>query len=113
MRTDSTHLSGDALNMARGYIQKTFGDKYLPEKPNFFSSSNKSAQEAHEAIRPTSALRTPAHVARFLSDDERKLYDLVWKRAVASQMIPATLNTAKPPSTTAGTRPSSFAIVPA
>jgi DNA topoisomerase-1 len=53
MRTDSTHLSGDALTMARGYIGKQFGDRYLPEKPNFFASSNKSAQEAHEAIRPT------------------------------------------------------------
>src|SRR3546814_8900102 len=56
-------------------------------------TKSKNAQEAHEAVRPTSALRTPAQVARFLSDDERRLYELVWKRAVASQMVPATLNT--------------------
>ncbi len=65
----------------------------MPDKPNFYTTKSKNAQEAHEAVRPTSALRTPAQIARYLSDDERKLYDLVWKRAVASQMIPATLNT--------------------
>src|SRR5690606_20839774 len=54
MRTDSTHLSGAALSMVRDYIARNFGDRYLPEKPNFFTSSNKAAQEAHEAIRPTS-----------------------------------------------------------
>ena len=58
-----------------------------------FQTKSKNAQEAHEAIRPTSALRTPAQVARFLSDDERRLYELIWKRAVASQMQHATLNT--------------------
>src|SRR6185437_11926672 len=59
MRTDSTNLSAEALNMARTYIKSEFGDKYLPEKPNFYSSSNKSAQEAHEAIRPTDANMSP------------------------------------------------------
>src|SRR3546814_4856876 len=63
------------------------------DKPIFYTTNSKNAQEAHEAVPPTSALRTPAQVARFLSDDERRLYELVLKRAVASQMVPATLNT--------------------
>ena len=87
MRTDSVSLSQDALSEIRDVIARDFGTASLPDKPNFYQTKSKNAQEAHEAIRPTSALRTPAHVARFLSDDERKLYDLVWKRAVASQMI--------------------------
>jgi DNA topoisomerase-1 len=93
MRTDSTHLSGEALSELRDVIARDFGTQALPDKPNFYKTKSKNAQEAHEAIRPTSALRTPASVARFLADDERRLYELVWKRAVASQMVPATLNT--------------------
>ncbi|HEY0310334.1 MAG TPA: DNA topoisomerase I [Luteimonas sp.] len=93
MRTDSVHLSGEALSEIRDVIARDFGTASLPDKPNFYTTKSKNAQEAHEAVRPTSALRTPAQVARFLSDDERRLYELVWKRAVASQMIPATLNT--------------------
>ena len=93
MRTDSVSLSQDALKDIRDVIARDFGTDALPDKPNFYQTKSKNAQEAHEAVRPTSALRTPAQVARFLSDDERKLYDLIWKRAVASQMIPATLNT--------------------
>jgi DNA topoisomerase-1 len=89
MRTDSTHLSGDALSMARGFIQKQFGDRYLPEKPNFYSSSNKSAQEAHEAIRPTDAALTPEAAHAKLGADESKLYALIWRRFVACQMPPA------------------------
>ncbi len=89
MRTDSTHLSKEALDMARAYVAKNFGDKYLPEKPNFFSSSNKDAQEAHEGIRPTSADLSPAKVRRALNDDQFKLYSLIWERFVASQMVPA------------------------
>jgi DNA topoisomerase-1 len=89
MRTDSTHLSADALTMARGYIKSTFGDKYLPEKPNFFSSSNKTAQEAHEAVRPTDANFTPANAHAKLSPDDYKLYQLIWNRFVACQMPPA------------------------
>ncbi|HZZ42208.1 MAG TPA: type I DNA topoisomerase [Tepidisphaeraceae bacterium] len=89
MRTDSTHLSGDALTMVRSYIGKTFGDKYLPEKPNFFSSSNKSAQEAHEAIRPTDAGMSSREASAKLSPDEFKLYQLIWNRFVACQMPPA------------------------
>ena len=89
MRTDSTNLSGDALNMARAYISTTFGSKYLPEKPNFFSSSNKSAQEAHEAIRPTDATLSPKDAHAKLGADEFKLYQLIWNRFVACQMTPA------------------------
>jgi len=89
MRTDSTHLSGDALTMVRGYIKKTFGDKYLPDKPNVYASSNKSAQEAHEAIRPTDAEFAPKLAHAKLGADEFKLYQLIWNRFVACQMPPA------------------------
>ncbi len=93
MRTDSVSLSAEALSEIRDVIARDYGTRALPDKPNFYQTKSKNAQEAHEAVRPTSALRTPAQVARFLSDDERRLYELVWKRAVASQMVPATLNT--------------------
>ena len=91
MRTDSTHLSGEALNAARAYIGKQFGDKYLPEKPNFFSSSNKDAQEAHEAIRPTNPDLAPSNpkIRRALTDDQFRLYELIWQRFLACQMTPA------------------------
>ncbi len=89
MRTDSTHLSQDALAMARTYIRQSFGDKYLPESPNFYSSSNKDAQEAHEAIRPTSLTHTPQKLRNVLSPDQFRLYELIWQRFVACQMTPA------------------------
>ncbi|WP_355505800.1 DNA topoisomerase I [Xanthomonas cannabis] len=93
MRTDSVNLSQDALAEIRDVIARDFGTASLPDQPNAYTTKSKNAQEAHEAVRPTSALRTPAQVARFLSDDERRLYELIWRRAVACQMIPATLNT--------------------
>ncbi|WP_242112678.1 DNA topoisomerase I [Luteimonas aquatica] len=93
MRTDSVSLSVEALSEIRDVIARDYGTRALPDKPNFYQTKSKNAQEAHEAVRPTSALRTPAQVARYLSDDERKLYELIWKRAVACQMVPATLNT--------------------
>jgi DNA topoisomerase I len=93
MRTDSVSLSAEALSELRDVIARDFGTKALPDKPNVYQTKSKNAQEAHEAVRPTSALRTPSQVSRFLSDDERRLYELIWKRAVASQMVPATLNT--------------------
>ncbi len=93
MRTDSVNLSMEALGEIRDVIARDFGIESLPDKPNFYQTKSKNAQEAHEAIRPTSALRTPAQVARFLDDDGRRLYELIWKRAVACQMVPATLNT--------------------
>jgi len=86
MRTDSTHIAGEALNMAREHIKKTWGDKYLPEKPNFFGSSNKSAQEAHEAIRPTNVAYTPDMVRKALKPDQARLYEIIWQRFVACQM---------------------------
>ncbi len=89
MRTDSTHLSADAIGMVRGYIQKNFGDKYLPEKAIGYASSNKSAQEAHEAIRPTDVTFTPQEAHAKLSPDEYRLYQLIWNRFVACQMTPA------------------------
>ena len=93
MRTDSVSLSQEALSEIRDVIARDYGTASVPDKPNVYQTKSKNAQEAHEAIRPTSALRTPAQVGRHLTDDERKLYELVWKRAVASQMVPATLNT--------------------
>jgi DNA topoisomerase-1 len=88
MRTDSTHLSGEALGEVRNYIQHHCGPKYLPEKPNFYAAS-KSAQQAHEAIRPTDVDLTPAEIKEYLSEEQYKLYDLVWRRFVACQMQPA------------------------
>src|ERR1019366_6905856 len=85
MRTDSTRVSNDALDEVRGMIAERYGVDYRPEKPNFYKSK-KDAQDAHEAIRPTSALRTPESVASFLAEDEAKGYALIWQRFVASQM---------------------------
>ncbi len=93
MRTDSTHISQEALAELREVIVRDFGNKALPEQPNVYKTKSKNAQEAHEAIRPTSSLRNPASVAAYLNPDEAKLYELIWKRTVASQMIHATLNT--------------------
>jgi DNA topoisomerase I len=93
MRTDSTALSGEALGELRQLIERDFGNKALPDHPQVYRTKSKNAQEAHEAIRPTSALRTPREVAAFLNDDQRKLYELIWKRTVACQMIHATMNT--------------------
>lgn len=89
MRTDSTHIAGEALSAVRAHIKNQFGDKYLPEKPNFFKSTNKDAQEAHEAIRPTDVSRHPESVRSALKPDQYKLYKLVWERFVACQMVPA------------------------
>jgi DNA topoisomerase-1 len=88
MRTDSVHVSSDALAEVRELIPARFGSYYLPEKPNFYRSK-KDAQEAHEAIRPTDVSRTPEDVRKYLADDVFKLYQLIWQRFVASQMLPA------------------------
>jgi DNA topoisomerase-1 len=93
MRTDAVHLSAEAITELRDVIQRDYGTRALPETPNFYRNKSKNAQEAHEAIRPTSALHRPKEVAQYLSDDQRKLYELIWKRAVACQMQFATLNT--------------------
>jgi DNA topoisomerase-1 len=91
MRTDSTHLSGEALGEVRNYIQGHFGPKYLPEKPNFYAAA-KSAQQAHEAIHPTDVDLTPSEIKQYLNDEQYKLYELVWRRFVACQMEPARWN---------------------
>src|SRR5262245_58509274 len=85
MRTDSTRISGEALGAARAFIAGRYGDAYLPESPNVYRSK-KDAQDAHEAIRPTSMEYDPERVARFLDKEELALYTLVWNRFVASQM---------------------------
>jgi DNA topoisomerase-1 len=89
MRTDSTNMSREAVGMARDFIGSKFGDQYLPSRPNRFSSSNKSAQEAHEAIRPTDVTLTPERVKPFLSPRHYNLYRLIWERFVACQMADA------------------------
>jgi len=88
MRTDSVNVSADALAQVREMIPERFGSNYLPEKPNYYKSK-KDAQEAHEAVRPTDAMRAPEDVRKYLEDDLFKLYQLIWQRFVASQMMPA------------------------
>jgi len=88
MRTDSVNVSQDALAQVRELIPQRFGSSYLPEKPNFYKSK-KDAQEAHEAVRPTDVSRAPEDVRKYLDDDLFKLYQLIWQRFVASQMLPA------------------------
>jgi len=88
MRTDSLTLSGEALGRIRGLIERDYPD-CLPDKPQQYTSKVKNAQEAHEAIRPTDVNRRPTQVQRFLSEDQLKLYTLIWQRTVASQMKPA------------------------
>jgi DNA topoisomerase-1 len=92
MRTDSINLSNEALGAARRLIGERFGERFLPDQPRRFKSKAKNAQEAHEAIRPTDLFREPKAVARFLDDDQRRLYELIWKRTVASQMAAALLD---------------------
>lgn len=89
MRTDSLSLSPIAINSARSYIEESYGKNYLPESPNYYKTKTKLAQEAHEAIRATDAYRSPDKIKSFLTPDEYKIYDLIWKRFVASQMQPA------------------------
>jgi DNA topoisomerase-1 len=88
MRTDSTRVAEEALTEVREYITGKFGPEYLPPSANIYKTK-KDAQDAHEAVRPTSAMRAPDEVAKFLQEDELKLYRLIWVRFVASQMAPA------------------------
>lgn len=88
MRTDSVRLSNDVVEEARVYIEKTYGKDSVPEKPNIYKSK-KSAQDAHEAIRPTSTMYPPQIVGKHLSQDQLKLYKVVWERFIACQMKPA------------------------
>ncbi len=93
MRTDSTNISPLAQKEARQYILEHHGEAFLPEKPPKYRTRAQRAQEAHEAIRPTSVFRTPAKVKPFLSRDQYRLYKLIWERFVASQMAPAVYDT--------------------
>jgi DNA topoisomerase-1 len=93
MRTDSVTLSNDALADIRGQIKSQFGDDYLPEQANFYKTKSKNAQEAHEAIRPTSAAILPSQIKSSVSDDQFRLYELIWKRTLASQMTAAKMDT--------------------
>jgi DNA topoisomerase-1 len=93
MRTDSVTVSKDAQVDARQYISKRFGPRYVPVKPPVYKTKSKSAQEAHEAIRPTGILREPKAIKSFLKKDQFRLYKLIWDRFVASQMSPARYNT--------------------
>ncbi len=89
MRTDGVQMAPEALEAARNAIGNSFGANYLPEKPRHYSAKAKNAQEAHEAIRPTDFARAPADMRKFLDSDQARLYDLIWKRATASQMAAA------------------------
>ena len=91
MRTDSVNVAAEALQSMRGLVASRFGPQYVPDPPHTFRSKAKNAQEAHEAIRPTDVSRTPDSVAGALGQDERRLYELIWKRTMASAMQSATL----------------------
>jgi len=91
MRTDSFNIANEAREECRNFIRGEYGDKFCPEKPNFFKSRS-SAQEAHEAIRPTSVDRTPEKLSRWLNASEMNVYKLIWRRFVASQMSPSEID---------------------
>lgn len=93
MRTDSVTVSAEAQTEARAYIGKRFGATYVPVKPPEYKTKTKAAQEAHEAVRPTSVMRTPQEMKEHLSRDQYRLYTLIWDRFVASQMAPARYDT--------------------
>jgi len=89
MRTDSFSLAAEAVAQIRDYVKKNFEADYLPRSPIVYKTKSKSAQEAHEAIRPTDISRTPAQVRQYMTDEQFKLYEMIWKRALACQMAPA------------------------
>src|SRR5690606_24693346 len=92
MRTDSVNIAPEAIANARKYILHHFGSEYLPDQPKIYASK-KTAQEAHEAIRPTNLLRDPEKIRSYLTVDQYKLYLLIWRRFIASQMNPAIYDT--------------------
>ena len=93
MRTDSVSLSNDAIKDIRQYVSTNFSKDYLPAKPIVYKTKSKNAQEAHEAVRPTSIARTPESLKRALRPDQAALYEMIWKRTVASQMAAAKFDT--------------------
>jgi DNA topoisomerase I len=114
MRTDSVTVSADAQRQAREYVLGEFGEEYIPDSPPLYKTKSKTAQEAHEAIRPTAVAHTPASLKKLLSRDQYRLYKLIWERFVASQMAPAIYDTvsadimAGPASVTPDERPYLF-----
>jgi DNA topoisomerase-1 len=92
MRTDGVQMAREAMLAIRDHVKTAYGDRYIPTAPREYTSKAKNAQEAHEAIRATDVARTPESVARYLNPEQRRLYDLIWKRAVASQMQSAELD---------------------
>ena len=93
MRTDSVTIATEAITAFRDFLGKKYGENSIPKEPNFYKSKSKNSQEAHEAIRPTDCRRTPESLQDVLSDEQLKLYRLIWQRSLASQMIYATLDT--------------------
>lgn len=93
MRTDSVTLANEAVEELRTFIAEKYGAKAVPASPQEYKTKSKNAQEAHEAVRPTSVLRTPESLTKYLSSDQLKLYTLIWQRTVACQMVHATMNT--------------------
>jgi len=93
MRTDAVNLAQDALVEIRDVAAKRYGPQSIPPEPRYFKAKSKNAQEAHEAIRPTAAARVPEQIAKFMTPDQAKLYDLIWKRTVACQMNAAVFDT--------------------
>ncbi|MBL4601121.1 MAG: type I DNA topoisomerase, partial [Emcibacteraceae bacterium] len=89
MRTDGVNIAGEAIASARSVIADKYGAEYVPEKPKYYQNKSKNAQEAHEAVRPTDLARLPEKIANRLDDDQRRLYELIWKRTIASQMAEA------------------------
>ncbi len=92
MRTDGVGIAREAIDSARSLISESFGNTYIPAEPRVYKNKAKNAQEAHEAVRPTDIRRHPRDIAAYLNDDQRKLYELIWKRTVASQMASAILD---------------------
>ncbi|MDT7950505.1 MAG: type I DNA topoisomerase [Acetobacteraceae bacterium] len=104
MRTDGVQMAREAMEAIRSHVSEAYGADYIPAAPREYTSKAKNAQEAHEAIRPTDVSRTPDQVARYLSGEQLRLYDLVWKRAVASQMQSAELDQVAVDLASGGTR---------
>jgi len=93
MRTDSSQVASSAQAEARAVVTSSYGKEYLPDRPPFYRAKSRTAQEAHEAVRPTSSKRTPESIRSFLSPEQFKLYELIWNRFIASQMKPAVYET--------------------
>ncbi len=104
MRTDGVQMAREAMMAIRDHVGEAYGRDYVPAQPREYSSKAKNAQEAHEAVRPTDVARTPDSVARYLNDEQRRLYELIWKRAVASQMQSAELDQVAVDVASGGTR---------